>query len=439
METQSLGDRHRLALLISRARWASIVFGLVEALVSDPPPISRAGLLTGLAISALYNVPAGMPHRFSARGLEWLLAATLTADFLVVSNAIALAANAPNDNAYLLWVLPGLEAALLFEWRGALAFSAGFLVAFSLWVAERKQLYDATATPGQYIFGAVTMLIVAGFAAGMTAIAQRSARVAAAQAAQIARAYTETQDLNQQLSDFLNALVHEMRSPLTVVSGYAEMLRDPAFASGPDAAHALDAIVAKADTLNEIVEELLVTARLEAGRLDLEGAPVPLGDAVRAAAGRAADRARLTKMSIVVADVSGDVVAVGDRPAIDRILDNLLANALTYGGRDTAVEVSAGADGTACSVRVRDHGVGVPAGMEERIFDRFVRAHEATHRRGSGLGLYVARALARRMHGELAVERSAPGEGSVFLVTLPRAPSPAPEPSDHLGRAAGAA
>ena len=426
MERQPLGataDRYRLALLIARARWVSIAFGLVEAVVSDPPPISRAGLFAGLIVSALYNVPAGQPRRFSARGLERFLVVTLAADFVVISNAIVLAANAPNDNAYLLWVLPCLEAALLFEWRGALGFSGAFLIGFSLWVAERKQLYGATATPGQYIFGAVTMLIVAGFAAGMTAIAQRSARAAQGRASQLAHAYTATQQLNQQLSDFLYALVHEMRSPLTVVSGYAEMLREPSFAGGPEGRRALDAIVSKAEVLNEIVEELLVTARLEAGKLELDGVELRLADAVAAACDRAADRARLTEMTVTCAAVPADVVAAADHAAVDRILDNLLANALVYSRRGGSIEVSAGGDGATCWVRVRDHGVGVPAGMEERIFDRFVRAHEESHRRGSGLGLYLARALARRMHGDLSLESSTPGKGSVFLLTLPRSPA----------------
>src|SRR5258708_30191081 len=105
-------ERTRLARLVATARWISIAFGLLEARTTTPPPVSRLGMAGGLFVSAAYNLVAMRPQRFSPRGLEKLLGSCLVADFLVVSNSVALAANSPVDDGYLLYVLVALEAAV---------------------------------------------------------------------------------------------------------------------------------------------------------------------------------------------------------------------------------------------------------------------------------------------------------------------------------------
>jgi signal transduction histidine kinase len=111
-------------------------------------------------------------------------------------------------------------------------------------------------------------------------------------------------------------------------------------------------------------------------------------------------------------------MARGDVFHVDRIVDNLINNALNYGGATPWVRLSVD-PGDPPAIRVEDHGVGISATLHQRIFDRFFRVDNNVP--GTGFGLHVGRVLAEACGGSLSIERSAPGEGSVFRLELPSA------------------
>ena len=114
---------------------------------------------------------------------------------------------------------------------------------------------------------------------------------------------------------------------------------------------------------------------------------------------------------------TGAVRAIGNQLSVEQILTNLLANALKY-SEDGPIEVVVDETPDRLTVRVRDHGPGIPAAEQERIFERFHRMDQHHVQAGTGLGLYISRRLALSMHGDLTVD-SAPGRGATFSLQLP--------------------
>ena len=242
---------------------------------------------------------------------------------------------------------------------------------------------------------------------------------AAAVALRNAELYGEAHDLNRTKSDFMNLAAHELRTPLSVISGYVSMLQDGTF--GPPPApwvQPLSVLSAKSGELGVLVEDLLVAARLEAGTMPTAISDFDLRDAVNQSLARCAPRATL-----LGAEVSAELPPVpvpvrADPDHLARILDNLVNNALTYtlGRPRVAIEV---VPGPPHEVVVSDHGVGIPEEARERIFERFVRLDhpELPRQPGTGLGLAISRELAERYGGRLELLPSP--EGSRFRLSLP--------------------
>jgi signal transduction histidine kinase len=238
-----------------------------------------------------------------------------------------------------------------------------------------------------------------------------------------ARLYAQAQEAARAKTAFLNLAAHELRTPLTVVSGYISMLREGAL-GGPDERwrRPLDIIAVKCAELSELVENLLVTARLEHGQTSGAASPVDLCDAVRDAVQRATPRAELLGAHIESDLPAAPVMALAQRLALVRILDNLVNNSLSYSPERAWVRLTV-RDGPRPAVIVEDRGEGVPEAMHERIFERFVRVEtgQTEQRTGTGLGLAIARELAERVGGTVALEWSEPGRGSRFVLSLLRA------------------
>jgi signal transduction histidine kinase len=143
--------------------------------------------------------------------------------------------------------------------------------------------------------------------------------------------------------------------------------------------------------------------------------------AVRDAIGRARDRARLIGADIHSEVPEGKMLVEGSARDVGIILDNLLNNALTYSHPPAQVRIEV-VDAESAQVKVSDSGIGIPEVAKERIFEQFYRVDDAEfgYPSGTGLGLYISRGLAERCGGELILERSEPGEGSVFTLRLRR-------------------
>jgi len=231
-----------------------------------------------------------------------------------------------------------------------------------------------------------------------------------------ARLYADAQSARQSMSEFLDVVVHELRSPLTVVGGYFNMMREGVFGDAPQEwARPLEIVENKVREAQRMVDELLLAARLETGEIPCHEEELDLAEVVQAAVARAQPRAHLNNAELVVVP-GGSGHALGDIAHVARILDNLINNALVYGGDPAHVEVAA-LNGAARGIAVSDRGPGVPAEHRERIFERFFRGQEGVH--GSGLGLYVSRRLAEACRGSLELELAVEDTGSRFVLRLP--------------------
>jgi len=220
-------------------------------------------------------------------------------------------------------------------------------------------------------------------------------------------------------SDLLDIAVHELRSPLTVIQGYASLLDGGDLGElGEAALKAVRVIAAKAHEAQELATSLLTVARLETNELRIDREEIALAALLDAVRDRVNPRLDLGGGTLSL-DCAAGARALGDADLVARIMDNLVNNALIYSDPPATVTVTVRPTPGAVEIRVADRGPGVPEADRERIFERFVRGAGAGRAAGTGLGLYVSRECARRMGGDLMLERSRPGEGSTFLLRLP--------------------
>ncbi len=215
---------------------------------------------------------------------------------------------------------------------------------------------------------------------------------------------------------------HDLRTPLTVVSGFAEALRDGT-ATGEGVARAGDAIAQEAERMGRLVEDLRSLDDLGTSGVVLRPEALDALTLVVQAAARFAPRATAAGVGLR-ADADAGLSLVADRAAMERILGNLIDNALAVArpGGQVLVEARPGTGG-AVAIRVSDDGPGFPPGSLERAFDRFYRSNPARTGPGTGLGLSIVRALARAHGGDAVAENLAP-TGARVSVTLPALPAP---------------
>ena len=217
---------------------------------------------------------------------------------------------------------------------------------------------------------------------------------------------------------------HDLRTPLTVVAGFAEALRDGT-ATGDGVAAAGDAIAQEAARMGRLVDDLRSIDELGSGGLALRPEALDPGTMAAEAVARFAPRAAAAGVELRAGTDEG-LALTADRAAVERILGNLIENALaaSRSGGQVLVEAraAAGGSGRAVAFRVSDDGPGFPPGSLERAFDRFYRADSARAGPGTGLGLSIVRALARAHGGDAVAENLAPS-GARVTVTLPEVAS----------------
>lgn len=238
----------------------------------------------------------------------------------------------------------------------------------------------------------------------------------------------ELQAAGRDEAELLANIRHDLRTPLTVIGGFAEALQDGT-ATGPAAERAAWAIGEEAARIEHLVDGLGTMEGLRTGELPLRPEPVEAGALVRAAVERFGPTAEAAGVHLRVGHTDEpDLSLTADRAAIERILANLVENALAAARPGTTVLVEAlpvrDAGGPAAvAFRVSDDGPGFPAGSLQRVFDRMYRADPARTGTGSGLGLAIVRALARAHGGDATAENLAPS-GARVTVTLPVVPRP---------------
>jgi len=271
-------------------------------------------------------------------------------------------------------------------------------------------------------------------AAGRLAAGDRSARVeigGLAETAALGAAFNEMADelereasqrdqLDRLKDEFVLTASHELRSPLTSVQGFAELLMLERDSLTPRQVETVEIILENCRHLVRLLNDLLDLARSDAGRLAIVPRPTDLAplieETVRTMRGQTdADRQTVTvRIEPDLPQISGEA----DR--VRQILVNLLTNAHDYSPEGASIDVSARAVGAEVEIAVSDDGPGIPESQLQQIFERFVRGDAGLTQRvgGTGLGLAIAKSLVELHGGTIGVE-STPGQGSTFRFRLP--------------------
>ncbi|MFJ3904032.1 MtrAB system histidine kinase MtrB [Streptomyces sp. NPDC090025] len=230
----------------------------------------------------------------------------------------------------------------------------------------------------------------------------------------------QMEDLSRMQRRFVSDVSHELRTPLTTVRMAADVIHEARVDFDPVTARSAELLGDQLDRFESLLSDLLEISRFDAGAASLEAEPIDLRAVVRRVIGGAEPLAERKGTRIVVIGDEQPVVAEADARRVERVLRNLVVNAVEHGeGRDVVVRLAAA--GGAVAVAVRDYGVGLKPGEATRVFNRFWRADPARARTtgGTGLGLSIAVEDAR-LHGGWLQAWGEPGGGSQFRLTLPR-------------------
>jgi two-component system phosphate regulon sensor histidine kinase PhoR len=231
---------------------------------------------------------------------------------------------------------------------------------------------------------------------------------------------TRLRQLEAVREEFVANVSHELRTPLSLIKGATETLIDGGKNDPATLARFLHIIDKHANRLTLLIDDLLLLARLDSGRMELKLQPVPLQAAAQDALDDAAQMANARGVTMEN-QVPADLVARADPERLRQVLANLIDNGIKYGREHGSITISARTvAGGRVELSVRDDGPGIPVEATARIFERFYRADKARSREqgGTGLGLAIVKNVVQAHGGEVRVE-SAAGRGTEFYLTLP--------------------
>jgi len=227
---------------------------------------------------------------------------------------------------------------------------------------------------------------------------------------------TDRKEADRFREQYVGLVSHDLRNPINGILLNAQALRRTARKRGLDEECAeLDHVIASATRMNSLIGDLLETTHLESGQLQLHLEPVDLEPWVVDVVHRTTVPAALER--IVMRPAGGPVRAMADRNRLERVLENLLSNALKYSG-DALVDVAVRQEKTQAIVSVIDRGGGIAEADLPHLFERFFRGSRTSSAKGLGLGLYNARLIVEAHGGRIWAE-SPPGHGAEFHFALP--------------------
>jgi signal transduction histidine kinase len=233
---------------------------------------------------------------------------------------------------------------------------------------------------------------------------------------------------NEQHDAFINAVTHELKTPVTSIRLYLETLQRRELAEDKRREF-YQIMLADSDRLLDLIEQVLRAGRITARTRLLHRVPIDLRDTVRECLDLARVRHHLPDEALAYVDRVSEpaqATVLGDPEELKAALSNLLDNAIKYSNGDVHVQVElAPIEDRRVSVRVKDDGIGISSAELKRIFRRFYRIPEAVAMRikGTGLGLFIVSSVARKHGGRVFAESPGPGHGSTFTLQLPTAPS----------------
>ncbi len=237
-------------------------------------------------------------------------------------------------------------------------------------------------------------------------------------AVSVASDVSELTELDRLKDEFIRVMAHELKTPITVLKGYATVLSQ-ALGPGlsPEHARMLQAIDRNTERLARLFSELIDAQQISLGCFEIIAQTFDLASLVEEAVGEAAAKAPRHRVRIVWSE---PIAVFADPERMRELMQILLGNAVRYSPNGGDIDVSLAQFDSVARVSVLDHGIGIPRDRQDRIFQRFYRAHTGTAHDygGTGLGLYVARTIVERHGGTIALE-SDEGRGSVFTFGLP--------------------
>jgi signal transduction histidine kinase len=244
-----------------------------------------------------------------------------------------------------------------------------------------------------------------------SAMQVQAKRDAEAQQAQLREA------LNQK-DDFVAMVAHELRTPTNTIVGWARMLVDGTIR--PEASdNAISAIARSAESLRQLIDNLMDTSQLVSGRMRLDVAPIDFEEVVRDAIETVRLSADNKGVEIVEAIPTGLPRIAGDAGRLKQVVWNLLANAIKFTSKDGNVYVSVASTPTVLRLEVSDTGNGIDPTFLPYVFERYRQGNDAHSQRGLGLGLAIVRHLVELHGGKVTAASAGLGQGATFVVELP--------------------
>jgi signal transduction histidine kinase/DNA-binding response OmpR family regulator len=242
----------------------------------------------------------------------------------------------------------------------------------------------------------------------------------ASAAVQNARLYREAQDANKAKDDFLATLAHELRTPMTGILGWVQMLKMED-AERQDISTAIQMIESSTRVQARLVEDLLDVSRIIAGKLRIESAAVELGPVIETVVETFRARAGEYGLTLASSIEPKPLSVYGDETRLHQVIWNLMSNAIKFTPRGGTVNLTLRHEGSDAVIRVSDTGQGIAPEFLPHVFERFRQADNTTTRSqaGLGLGLAIVRHLVEIHSGKVLVESEGPGLGTTFTVRLP--------------------
>jgi signal transduction histidine kinase len=376
-------------------------------------------VLLGVGLLLVAGIVEASLRRVRTRdGAERLSRSVYFIDLIVVSFAIFAFAPDPRWTTYIVMPLLIIAGGFRFGRRGGLAGAAGMSLAYVGVALFRANTYGYALEPERILFTVTVNFLAAFLMAGLV----RELRGLRGQREAFLKQTAETEALravDQLKSDFLAAMSHDFRSPLTVVRGAVELLlgERPGVLT-PGQRELAENAERNVRRLEEFTEDLLEMARLEQGAVALETEDLDVRNLLSEIV---ADHQILAKQrrQWFALDAPADTMTVSaDRGRLRQALSNLVGNAIKYAPSGTPITVRAERQNGLFRIAVSDHGPGIPHEERGHMFEKFFRGRGVGATPGAGLGLSIARSLVV-LHGGTLHYEDTPGGGSTFVVRLP--------------------
>jgi signal transduction histidine kinase len=291
-------------------------------------------------------------------------------------------------------------------------------------VAERladRQIDAVALAIGSSVLSGLVLLRLAGLVRSLDRLrrAERASRAEVLLAhRQLARQNDQLREADRLKDEFVALISHDLRTPLTSIMGYLELILEDENLTEEQRGF-LGVADRNAERLLHLVNDLLFVARFEAGQLELHPSELDLAEIVRQSVAEAGSRAAAGGVELTY-QANGAVDVHADKGRMFQLVENLVSNAIKFTPSGGDVRVSVTPVNGVVRLEVADTGIGIASDEQQRLFDRFFRASSASEHQipGTGLGLYITRAIVEAHGGSIAV-RSDPGEGTSFSVELP--------------------